>query len=60
MPEQPGEELAFCEQRSASKSAKVIGSNTPVKSTGSIVVRMFESLVDTTGAPAKACPAGKS
>ena len=33
MPEQPGEELAFCEQRSASKSAKVIGSNTPVKST---------------------------
>jgi hypothetical protein len=59
MPEQPGDELAFCEQRSASKSVRVIGSNTPVKSTRSIVVRMFESRLDTTGDPAKAYPAGK-
>ena len=43
MPEQPGDELAFCEQRSASKSARVIGSNTPVKSTRSIVVSRVEN-----------------
>ena len=59
MPEHPGDELACCERRSVSKSARVIGSNTPLKSTGSIAVRMFESSLDTTGFPAKAYPAGK-
>ena len=60
MPEHPGEELAFCLQRRASKSARVIGSSAPVKSTRSILVRMRESLLLTTGLPWKAYPSGNT